>query len=136
MTNHPPSPSAQQYIIWRQSHGQVTKVPGRAPNITTEYSADSRNRTPQDRITLHILKLKPHASINNKIGKIHNFQFIVVFIGVWFVHKQLFLQVTSSLNVCELPLMIYIFTSSIIELGSFAELKLPHLTFLVCYNFI
>ena len=36
---------AQQYIVLRQSHGQVTKVPGQALHITTEYPADSRNRT-------------------------------------------------------------------------------------------
>ena len=29
---------AQQYIILRRSHGQVTKVPGQASRITTEYS--------------------------------------------------------------------------------------------------
>ena len=36
---------AQQYIVLRRSHGQVTKVPSQALHITTEYPADSRNRT-------------------------------------------------------------------------------------------
>ena len=41
------SHKAQQYIILRRSHCQVTKVPGQAPHITAEYSADIRNRTPR-----------------------------------------------------------------------------------------
>ena len=38
------------YIILRQSYDQVTKIPGQAPHITAEYSADIRNRTPLDRV--------------------------------------------------------------------------------------
>ena len=33
---------------------KVTKVSVQAPNITTEYSADSRNRTPRARVSLQI----------------------------------------------------------------------------------
>ena len=62
---------AQQYIILRQSQGQVTKVPGQALHITTEYSADSRYRAPYARVCLHIQKLKPQATSKNKIVKIH-----------------------------------------------------------------
>ena len=32
---------AKQYIMQRRSHSQVTKVPGHAPHITTEYTAYS-----------------------------------------------------------------------------------------------
>ena len=46
-------------------------VPGQAPRITAEYFADSRNRTPRARVSLHIQKQKPQASIKNKIVKIH-----------------------------------------------------------------
>ena len=42
-----------------------------AQHITTEYSADSRNRTPRARIRLHIQRPKPQASIKNKIGKLY-----------------------------------------------------------------
>ena len=40
---------AQQYIVLRRSHGQVTKVPGQAPHFT-ECSAESRIRTPLARV--------------------------------------------------------------------------------------
>ena len=46
-------------------------VPGQAPHIIAEYSADSGNRTPFARVGLHIQKPKPQASIINKIEKIH-----------------------------------------------------------------
>ena len=59
------------YIILRRSHGQVTKVPGQAPHITTEHSADSRFRKPRARVCLHIQKPKPQATVKNKIEKIH-----------------------------------------------------------------
>ena len=59
------------YIILRRSHGQVTIVPGQAPHITAEYSADIRNRTQRARVSLHIQKPKHQASIKNKIKKIH-----------------------------------------------------------------
>ena len=62
---------AQLYIILRQSHGQVTMIPGQAQHITAVYSADSRNRTPLARVSLQIQKPKPQASIKNKIEKIH-----------------------------------------------------------------
>ena len=62
---------AQQYIILRRSHGQVTKGPGLTPDITTEYSADSRDRTPMASVCLHIQKPKPQATIKNEIEKIH-----------------------------------------------------------------
>ena len=62
---------AQQYIILRRGHGQATMVPGQALHITTEYSADSRKRTPLARVRLHIQKPKPPASIKNKIEKFH-----------------------------------------------------------------
>ena len=58
----------QQYIKLRRSHGQVTKVPRQTPHITTEYSADSRNRTPRARICLHTQKPKPQACIKEKIN--------------------------------------------------------------------
>ena len=54
---------------------RVSKVclmpPGQAPHITTEYSADSRYRTPRARVCLHIQKPKPLATIKNEIEKIH-----------------------------------------------------------------
>ena len=62
---------AIQYIILRRSHGQVTKAPGQAPHITTEYSVDSRKRTLLTRVCLHIQKPKPQASIKNKIDKVN-----------------------------------------------------------------
>ena len=62
---------AQQYIILRWSHGQVTKVPGQDLHITTKYSADNRYRTTLARVCLHIQKPKPQATINNEIEKIH-----------------------------------------------------------------
>ena len=46
-------------------------VPGQAPHITTEYSADSWYRTPLARDCLHIQKPKPEATIKNEIEKIH-----------------------------------------------------------------
>ena len=58
-------------IILRRSNDQVTMVPGQAPHITAEYSADSRNRTQRARVSLHIQKPKPQASIKKKIEKIH-----------------------------------------------------------------
>ena len=66
-----PKSQSKQYIILRRSHGQVTKVPGWAPHITTEQSADSRHRTPRARVCLHIQKPKPQASTKNKIDKFH-----------------------------------------------------------------
>ena len=66
-----PKSQTQQYIILRRSHGQVTKVPGQAPHITTEYSADIRYRTTLARVCLHIQKPKPQATIKNEIKKIH-----------------------------------------------------------------
>ena len=63
--------SAKQYIILRRSHGQVTKVPGQAPHITTVYSAHSRCRMTRARVCLHIQKPKPQATIKNEIEKIH-----------------------------------------------------------------
>ena len=57
-------------LILRRSHGQVTKVPGQAPHITTEYSADIRYRTTRARVCLHIQKPKPEATIK-MIEKIH-----------------------------------------------------------------
>ena len=63
--------TAQQYITLRRSHGQVTKVHGQAPHITTEYSADSRYRTTRARVCLHIQKPKSQATIKNEIVKIH-----------------------------------------------------------------
>ena len=62
---------AQQYIILRQSYIKVTKIPGQAPHIKTENSTDGRNRTPWARVSLHIQKPKPQASIKNEIEKIH-----------------------------------------------------------------
>ena len=38
---------AEQYIIPKRSQGQVTKVPGLAPHITTEFLVDNRNKTPR-----------------------------------------------------------------------------------------
>ena len=61
----------QQFIILRWSHCQVTKVPFQSPHITTEYSADIRNRTLRARVSIHIQKRKPPASIRNKIKKFH-----------------------------------------------------------------
>ena len=65
----PKSQSTTIYIILRQSNGQVTKVPGLEPHITTDYYAENRNRTPHARISLHIQKPKPQASIKNEIEK-------------------------------------------------------------------
>ena len=62
---------AKQYIILIRGHGQVTKVPGQAPHITTEYCADIRYRTPRAGVCLHIQKPKPQASIKTKIEKFH-----------------------------------------------------------------
>ena len=47
------------------------KVPGQAPHITADYSADIRNRTPRAKINLHIQKPQPQVSIKNKTEKIH-----------------------------------------------------------------
>ena len=41
------------------------------PHITAEYSVDSRNRTLWAKVSLHIQKPKPQASIKNKVEKIH-----------------------------------------------------------------
>ena len=60
---------AQQYIILRRSHSQVTKVPSHSPHITIEYSADIRYRTPRAGVCLHIQKPKPQATIKNVIKK-------------------------------------------------------------------
>ena len=60
---------AQQYIILRWSHGQVTKVPGQAPHITSEYSADSRYRTTRARVCFH--KTEAWGNIKNEIEKIY-----------------------------------------------------------------
>ena len=46
-------------------------VPGLAPHITTEYSADIRNRTLQAWVSLNNQKQKPHVSIKIKIEKFH-----------------------------------------------------------------
>ena len=61
----------KQYIILKWSHGKVTNVPGQAQHITTEYSADSRYRTPRAGVCLHIQKQKPQASLKNQIEKFH-----------------------------------------------------------------
>ena len=42
-----------------------------APHSTTEYSADSGNRTQRARVSLHVQKLKPQASLKNLIKKCH-----------------------------------------------------------------
>ena len=47
------------------------KVPGQGPHITTEYSVNIRIRTPRARVSLHIQKPKPQASIQNKIEKFY-----------------------------------------------------------------
>ena len=76
---------AQQYLILRLGHCQVTKVPVQDPHITTEYSADSRNRTPWARISLHIQNPKPQASIKNKIVKFNKlFCVYNITLGRWF----------------------------------------------------
>ena len=46
-------------------------VPGQAPHITAEYSADSRNRMLRMRVSLHIKKPKLQGSIKYKIAKIY-----------------------------------------------------------------
>ena len=38
--------SEHNSIIPRRRNGQVTMISGQAPHITTEYSSESRNRTP------------------------------------------------------------------------------------------
>ena len=43
---------AQQYIVLRQGHCQVTEVPVKALQITAEYSADIGNRRPVARVSL------------------------------------------------------------------------------------
>ena len=59
-------------IYWKLSdYGQVTKVTGQAPHITTEYSAHSRCRTTLARVCLHIQKPKPQVTMKNEIEKIH-----------------------------------------------------------------
>ena len=45
-------------------------VSGQTPHITEEYTAESRDRKPRARVSLHIEKPKPQASIKNKIEKI------------------------------------------------------------------
>ena len=60
---------AQPYIIPRRSHGQITKVPGHALHIPTEYSANSRNRTPLTKVSLHIRKPKPQASVEKYLNQ-------------------------------------------------------------------
>ena len=59
-------PQSTTVIILRPNHGPVIKVPGQAPHITTEYFADTWNRTPRAWVSLHIQKPKPQASIKNK----------------------------------------------------------------------
>ena len=44
---------AQQYVIPRRRHGQVTKVLGQVQHITTELLADSGKRTPGATVSLH-----------------------------------------------------------------------------------
>ena len=66
----PKSQSKTVYLL-RRSHGQVTKVPGQAPHITTQYSADIRNRTPRASVSLRIQKPGLQSSIENKIKKIY-----------------------------------------------------------------
>ena len=62
---------AQQYVIPKRRHGQVTKVLDQATLIITEWSTDSRNRTPRARVSHHIQKPKRQASIKNKINFIN-----------------------------------------------------------------
>ena len=64
---------AQQYIILKRSHGQVTKVRGQAPHISTEYSADSWYRTTRARVCLHLQKPKPRATIKMRKRKSTNY---------------------------------------------------------------
>ena len=45
---------------------QVSKVPGQALHITTEYYAENRNRTLRARVSLHIQKPKLQASKKKK----------------------------------------------------------------------
>ena len=70
------STTVYQYIL-RRNHGQVTKVPDQALHITTEYSVDSRHRTLQVSVSLHIQKPKPQASIKNKINSINYLMFTI-----------------------------------------------------------
>ena len=58
-------------MLQRWSHGQVSNVPGQAQLITTEYSADSRNRTYWARINLRIHKPKPQARVKEKMIDTH-----------------------------------------------------------------
>ena len=89
---------AQQYIL-RRSHGQVTKVPGQAPTITTEYSADIRYRTTGARVCLHIQKPKPQEC---NIGLLSNSDPVLFgsifdyWIRIQFIQIQLWLLSNSD----------------------------------------
>ena len=58
--------SALQYVIPRRRHGQqVNKVPGHAPHITTEYSADIINMD----VTGQGKSPRPETEASSKRGK-------------------------------------------------------------------
>ena len=44
---------------------------GHTQHITTEHSSDTKEQTPRARVSLHIQKPKPQASIKNKKEKFH-----------------------------------------------------------------
>ena len=52
------------FSVWRM-------LPGLAQHITTEYTADIRNRTPRARVSLHVQKPKPQASLKKYMKKLH-----------------------------------------------------------------
>ena len=62
--NQRPNLRLQQYVILIICHGQVTKFLGQAPQITAEYSAGRRNRTPLAWVWFHIRK--PRFQMPNK----------------------------------------------------------------------
>ena len=54
------NPRTQQVLV-----NGFYMVPRQTSYINTEYSADSRNRAPRARISLHIEKPKPHESVED-----------------------------------------------------------------------
>ena len=55
----------------RLGPGKYTKVPGQAPHITTDHSADIRNRTSLARVTLRIRKPKLETRVKDWTVIIH-----------------------------------------------------------------
>ena len=72
-----------------------TKVLGQAPHITTEYFADSRNRTPPAKVSLHVQKPKLQAKIKNLIMTYNKLSDVY-----YTIHKKM---VVGSYGIAMLP---------------------------------